>query len=114
MRQMSVLDRLLLFVTGLLAAYQVLVGVEGLGTLAVTSYTIAFGVLLVACLWLIILGFEVLDSPVVVVSQNVGPEFSTNALGMGVRFTRSMCPLRARLEEPCSVQAPPEARKESG
>jgi len=57
---------------------------------------------------------EVFDSPVVVVSQNVGPEFSTTALGMGVRFTRSMCPLRARLEELCSVREPPEAREHSG
>ena len=57
---------------------------------------------------------EVFDSPVVVVFQNVGPEFSTTALGMGVRFTRSMCPLRARLEELCGVQAPPDAREGSG
>ncbi len=41
MRKMTVLDRLLLLGTGLLAAYQVVVGVEGLDTLAVISYTIA-------------------------------------------------------------------------
>lgn len=68
MRKMTGPDRLLLLVTGLLAAYQVVVGVEGLETLAVISYTIAFGVLLVVCILLIILGFEILDSPVVVVS----------------------------------------------
>jgi hypothetical protein len=73
MRQMSLLDRLCLLVTGLLAAYQVVLGVEGLGTLAVASYTIAFGVLLVACLLLIILGFETLDSPVVVVVSTIIP-----------------------------------------
>jgi hypothetical protein len=68
-----VLDRVLLLVTGLLAAYQVVIGVEGLETLAVISYTIAFGVLLVACLLLIILGFEVLDSPVVVIVSTIIP-----------------------------------------
>ncbi|MGD9092943.1 MAG: hypothetical protein PVF74_08840 [Anaerolineales bacterium] len=70
---MGVLDRILLFITGLLAAYQVVVGVEGLGTLVLASYTIAFGVLLVACLLLIILGFEVLNSPVVVVVSTIIP-----------------------------------------
>jgi hypothetical protein len=67
MREISVLDRILLLITGLLSAYQIAVGIEGLGNLAVTCYTIAFGVLLVASLILIILGFEALESPLVVV-----------------------------------------------
>jgi hypothetical protein len=66
MRKISVLDRILLLATALLSAYQIAVGIEGLGSLAVTSYTIAFGVLLVASLILIILGFEALESPLVV------------------------------------------------
>ena len=73
MRQITPLDRLLLLATALLSAYQVVVGIEGLGTLAMASYTIAFGVLLVACLLLIILGFEVLDSPLVVIVSTVIP-----------------------------------------
>ena len=67
MRKISVLDRILLLATALLSAYQIAVGIEGLGSLAVTSYTIAFGVLLVASLILIILGFEALESPLVVI-----------------------------------------------
>jgi hypothetical protein len=66
MRKISVLDRILLLATALLSAYQIAVGIEGLGSLAVTSYTIAFGVLLVASLILIILGFEALESRLVV------------------------------------------------
>ena len=73
MRQITPLDRLLLLATVLLSAYQVVVGIEGLGTLAMASYTIAFGVLLVACLLLIILGLEVLDSPLVVIVSTVIP-----------------------------------------
>ena len=73
MRQITLLDRLLLLATVLLSAYQVVVGIEGLGTLAMASYTIAFGVLLVACLLLIILGLEVLDSPFVVIVSTVIP-----------------------------------------
>ena len=70
---MTVLDRILLLVTGLLAAYQVVVGVDNLDTLAMVSYTISFGVLLVACLLLIILGWEILDSSLVVIVSTIIP-----------------------------------------
>ena len=71
--KMSPLDRVLLLLTGLLAAYQISVGIDGFDTLPVIAYTIAFGVLLVAGLLLIILGFEVLDSPVVVIVSTIIP-----------------------------------------
>ena len=71
--KMSPLDRVLLLLTGLLAAYQISVGIDGFDTLPVIAYTIAFGVLLVAGLLLIILGFDVLDSPVVVIVSTIIP-----------------------------------------
>jgi hypothetical protein len=71
--KISILDRILLLLTGLLAAYQVAIGIEGLSALPTIAYTIAFGVLLVAGLLLIILGFEVLESPVVVIVSTIIP-----------------------------------------
>jgi hypothetical protein len=71
--KISVLDRVLLLLTGLLAAYQIAVGVEGVTTVTAVSHTIAFGVLLVAGLLLIILGFDVLDSPIVVIVSTITP-----------------------------------------
>jgi hypothetical protein len=71
--KMTSVDRTLLLITGLLAAYQVAVGVNGLGTVPITAYTIAFGILLVAGLLLIILGFDVLDSPIVVIVSTIIP-----------------------------------------
>jgi len=65
--RMTIFDRLLLLITGLLAAFQIAVGIDGLATLPIIAYTIAFGILLVAGLLLIILGFDVLDSPIVVI-----------------------------------------------
>ncbi len=44
---------------------------------------------------------ERVASRVEVVSANVGPGFSTAALGMGVRFRDPECPLRTLLEELC-------------
>ena len=73
MKKITVLDRILLLVTGLLAAYQIVVGIEGSATMAMWAYTIAFGVLLVAGLLLIILGFEILDSPLVVIVSTIIP-----------------------------------------
>jgi hypothetical protein len=71
--KMTSIDRLLLLLMGLLAGYQVAVGIDGLGTVPITAYTIGFGVLLVAGLLLIILGFEVLDSPIVVIISTIIP-----------------------------------------
>lgn len=71
--KMSPLDRVFLLVTGILAAYQVAVGIDGFDTVPIIAYTIAFGVLLVAGLLLIIWGFDVLDSPVVVIISTVIP-----------------------------------------
>lgn len=71
--KMTLTDRILLALTGLLAGYQVAVGINGLGTVPITAYTIAFGVLLVASLLIIILGFEALESPIVVIVSTVLP-----------------------------------------
>lgn len=71
--KMSVLDRILLLLTSLLAAYQIVVGINDLSTLPIIAYTIAFGVLLIASLLMIILGFDVLDSPTVVIAATVIP-----------------------------------------
>ncbi len=71
--KMSALDRLLLLLTCLLAAYQIVVGINNLGAMPITAYTIGFGVLLVAGLLLFILGFEALDSPVVVIISTIIP-----------------------------------------
>jgi len=71
--KIKISERLLLMATALLASYQIVVGVEQLDTLAMISYTIAFGMLLVACLLLVILGWEILDSHLVVVASTIIP-----------------------------------------
>ena len=71
--KMSALDRVLLLITVLLAAYQIVVGIDDLSTAPIIAYTIAFGVLLVAGLLLIILGFDVLESPIVVIVSTIIP-----------------------------------------
>ena len=73
MKKISILDRILLVGTVLLSAYQIVIGVDGGASLAVIGYTVAFGVLLVASLLIIIMGFDVLDSPLVVILSTLIP-----------------------------------------
>ncbi len=71
--KLTSLDRILLLLTAILASYQVAVGIDGFSALPIIAYTIAFGVLLVAGLLLFILGFDVLDSPIVVIISTIIP-----------------------------------------
>ncbi len=82
--RMTLLDRTLLLLTGLLAAYQVVVGIEGLGALAAVSYTAAFGVLLLAGLLMIIMGFEILESRIVIIVATIVP--LTLSLGLIAQY----------------------------
>jgi hypothetical protein len=71
--KLTLLDRILLLLTGLLAAYQIAVGIDRLDALPIAAYTVGFGVVLVASLLIIILGWEALDSPIVVILSTVIP-----------------------------------------
>ena len=77
---MKSLDRIYLLFTTLLASYQVVQGIEGMGTMAIACYTIAFGILIIACLLLIILGLDVLNAPMVVIISTLIP--TSLALGL--------------------------------
>jgi len=71
--KMTSRDRILLLLTALLASYQVAVGIDGFSALPIIAYTIGFGVLLIAALLIFILGFDVLDSPIVVIVSTIIP-----------------------------------------
>jgi hypothetical protein len=71
--KLTPLDSILLLITCLLAAYMVVDGINGLENIPTIAYTISFGVLLVASLLIIILGFDVLDSRIVVMVSTIIP-----------------------------------------
>ena len=73
MPKMGLLDRILLLLTGLLAAYQVVTGIDGKVPLAMLAYTIAFGVLLIAGLLILILGFDILENDLVTILATLIP-----------------------------------------
>ena len=71
--KISIVNRLILLVMCFVAGYQIITGVEGLASIPMIAYTVGFGVLLVSGLLLIILGLEVLDSPIVVIVSTIIP-----------------------------------------
>lgn len=71
--KLSSLDRILLLCAALLASYQVSVGIDGFTALPIIAYTISFGVILIATLLIFILGFDVLDSPIVIIVSTIIP-----------------------------------------
>ena len=71
--KISSLDRTLLMLTGLLAGYQIAIGIDKMDNVSIIAYTIAFGIILVAGLLLMILGPDVLEAPIVVVISTIIP-----------------------------------------
>lgn len=71
--KLSVLDRLLFLATGMLSGYIIAFGIEGFELPVLTAFTVAFGVLLVASLLIIIIGYEVLENDTIVVLATLVP-----------------------------------------
>ncbi|HTX90070.1 MAG TPA: hypothetical protein VMC09_02545 [Anaerolineales bacterium] len=71
--KMSGLDRILLLLTIVLAGYQIAIGVDEMTAIPILAYTIGFGVLVVSGLLMLILGFEALESPIVVIISTIIP-----------------------------------------
>jgi len=69
----SPLHRLMLLLAGVLAGYQVAVGIEGEAWLAIAAYTVAFGILLLTSVLVLLFGFDVLDKAVVVIMATLLP-----------------------------------------
>ena len=91
MYEITIRDRLLLLGTVLLAAFQIAAGLDGLAPLSIWIYTIGFGILLVACLLLIILGFEGLESQAVVIVSTAIPLCTSLGL-VSVHFLSALIP----------------------
>jgi hypothetical protein len=73
MTKAGITDRVLLLLAVLLASYQVVVGIEGLPSNAIISYTLGFGALLIAGLLIFILGLEAMDNQYVAVVSTIVP-----------------------------------------
>ena len=62
MKKKSILGRIIYLLTGHMAGYQIIKGMENYSNLTTTLYTISFGILLLACLLLLLMGFEIMEN----------------------------------------------------
>jgi hypothetical protein len=61
-KKKSILGRIIYLLTGHVAGYQIIKGMETYSNLTTTLYTISFGILLLACLLLLLMGFEIMEN----------------------------------------------------
>ena len=67
MKKVSLPDRILFLITGHVAGFEIVKGLEGFDLLPAFYFTLAFGVLLLACLLLVLFGFKILNSSSVII-----------------------------------------------
>lgn len=71
--KLSILDRILFLLTGAMSGYVIAFGVEGFELPVLISFTIAFGILLIAGLLIIIIGYEILEQQIIVILTTLVP-----------------------------------------
>jgi hypothetical protein len=71
----GLIDRIVLLSTGVVASFQVVSGLNHFSDLTALYYTIAFGILIIACILLILFGFDILENKAVVVISSFIPLF---------------------------------------
>ncbi|MFC1799540.1 hypothetical protein ACFL2Z_01325 [Candidatus Eisenbacteria bacterium] len=91
MKKISVLNRLILVGAGHLAGYQIVAGIEGLDFLPTLAYTVAFGVMVLACLLILTLGYRALDNTGVVIVATLIPLGLSN--GMVSQYSPGIAPV---------------------
>ena len=80
MIRMSILNRIILLITGHLSGYMIVSGIEGYDLWTTLFYTVAFGVLLLSCLLMMLFGFDILNNIFVVAVATLIPL----SLSMGI------------------------------
>ena len=73
MTKMSILNRIILLVAAHLAGYMIVTGIESYNNWAVFYFTVAFGVLVLACLLMMLFGFEILNNTIIVLAATLIP-----------------------------------------
>ncbi len=70
---MKIFNKIILLLTGHLAGYQIVTGIENYSTLLIFYYTIFFGILLITCLLILLFDFEILKNRMVVIISTLLP-----------------------------------------
>ena len=71
--KISILNRIIFLFTGHMAGYKIMGGMDNYSNLTTTLYTISFGLLLLASLLLLLMGFEIMENDYVAVITSIIP-----------------------------------------
>ncbi len=80
----SILNRIIYLFTGIVAGYQIIHGMDNYSDLTTTLYTISFGILLLASLLLLLMGFEIMENDYIAVVVSLIPM----SLSLGIVFDK--------------------------
>lgn len=80
MKRIRLINRIIFLLTGLVAGYQIISGMDTYSNLTTFYFTISFGILLLACILLLLMGFESMENNFVAVIASLIP--ITLSLGM--------------------------------
>jgi len=71
--KVSILNRIIFLLTGHMAGYKIISGMDNYSNLTTTLYTISFGLLLLASLLLLLMGFQIMENDYVAVVTSIIP-----------------------------------------
>jgi len=71
--KISILSRIIFLLTGHMAGYKIISGMDDYSNLTTTLYTISFGLLLLASLLLLLMGFEIMENNYIAVVTSLIP-----------------------------------------
>lgn len=80
MKKIEVTNKIFLFLTAFLSAYQVVTGGHGTNQISIWSYTIGFGTLVISSIIILLLGFETFDKPLLIIVSALIPLSIANGL----------------------------------
>ncbi len=69
----NILARIMYLLTGIVAGYQIIHGLDNYSDFTATLYTISFGLLLLASLLLLLMGFEIMENDYIAVIVSIIP-----------------------------------------
>jgi len=71
--KISILSRIIFLLTGHIAGYKIISGMDNYSNFTTAFYTISFGLLLLSCLLLLLLDFEILENDYVAIISSLIP-----------------------------------------
>lgn len=80
MKRIRIINRILFLLTGHISGYQIISGMDFYSNLTTFYFTVSFGILLLACILLLLMGFEIMENSFVAVITSLIP--LTFSLGM--------------------------------